>query len=339
MGRELDQVVVTLVSQGQCLTSNSSGSAPPRETSQETAPAQVIQHHRVVVRLLHGLKHLIRFFVKVLYLFPLLLLAKLVLLLLDHRAGDMITVAFVGLVVLFFSVLALLMLLYAVAGPPSRRTPVPRLRLPEAYDLGAALERAGYQPLEDTAPHLLAERCEPEAEEGEPIRVRGRVVGNTDQGEGDVVLRDCWLGLDGQVARVLVGSNFAVVRAGHPPVVVALDRAIHLVLVGPFRDTGGAAFAHLPAQDRWLKARAGGLTTEAVDSGGQQCTLHVGDVVELVAGRYSPIRSMDDYTASGQRLALGSGARDPKNPYRGDTPTRGLEVGSDEGAPMIICKR
>ena len=318
----------------------SNGLAPPREVSLDTPPPQVIQKGKGAARLLRGLKRVIRLFVKVLYLFPLLLVAKLVLFLMGNWVGDLITVAFVVLVVLFFSLFSLFFLLYAIAGPPSRRILLPRLRLPEEGDLDGAASLAGYKTPEMTTTHALAEHCEPDAEEWESIRVRGRVVGTTDQTPGDVVLRDCWLEQDGRVARMMAGNSFAVIREGFPPVVVGLEGAIHLVVAGPYEvaGVGELDLKHLAKYEQWLQGRSSNELSVPNLAGGQCCTLTVGQEVELVGGHYGPIPNLDDFRVGGRRLGVEE-RRSDSIPYRGDRLTRGLRLCSNQGAPLIICKR
>ena len=318
----------------------SGGAAPPAEASLDTPPPQVARRGKLATRSLRTLKRVLKVLVKVLYLFPLLLVAKLVLYLMGHWMGDLITVAFVVLVVLFFTLFALLFVLYPLAGPPSRRIPIPRLRLPRADDLADALAQAGYLEPEMTTTHELAEHTEPDADVQEPVRVRGRVVGGEDQQVGDLVLRDCWLERDDQVARLLACGSFAVLCDGYPPVVVDTQGAIHLVVVDRFQEAGVGEFEvkHLARYDKWLQDRSSEKMSVLDVAGGQNGALAVGDEVELVAGEYSPIPDVDELRVGGRRLDLarkeGGGG-----PYRGETQTRALMVRSTEGAPLILCKR
>lgn len=336
----LDHLELTLVDVDRRVSLARAGEAPPRERSTETPPPQIVLRHRGVARVLQGLKVVIRLMVKVIYLFPVLLVAKLVLLLMDHPAGDMITLAFVALVVVFFSLFALLFLLYPFVGPPSKRKPVPRLRLHEAGDLDDAAERAGYDRVAPTTSHLLAELCEPDAVEREPVLLRGRVMPTARQEDGDAVLRDCWLQKDDTVMRLLAGGSFTVCAEGAPPVVVSLEGCLHLVLAGEFNTTGlGQLDAYeLGKQEAWLRDRADGMSVVDLAASGRCCTLRVGDEVELLGGRYSPIPSIEDHTARGRRLSPRDQDNRPEgSPYRGDGGARGLELRSDEGAPLVIA--
>ncbi len=336
----LDHLELTLVDQDRRVTLARAGAAPAREGSIDTPPPQITERHRGAALLLQGIKAVIRVMVKVLYLFPVLLVAKLVLLLMDNPAGDMITVAFVGLVVVFFLVFALLFLVYPLAGPPSRRKPVPRLALFEAGDLDGAAQRAGYDRVASTSPHRLAELCEPDAVEQEPVRLAGRVVPTAQQDAGDAVLRDCWLMKGDVVMRMMAGGSFTVCAEGAPPVVVSLEGAVHLVLAGTFSTSGLGQLdtLDLGQHEAWLRKQAE-MSVVDLAASARCCSLRVGDEVELLGGRYSPIARINDHSTRGRRLAPLQRDRAEGSPYRGDGTTPGLELRSDEGAPLVVVVR
>ena len=334
----IDHLGLTLVSSDRCEGITGDGVRPPLGQTLDTPPLQVRWRGKRITRVYLRLRWLVRVLVKVVYLFPLLLVAKLVLFLLNSWYGDLITVGFVGLLVLFFSLFAGLFLLYPMVGPPSRRKRNPVLELPGPGDLEQAATLAGYQLMEPTRARQLEGHCEPGAEQWESLRISGRIAGRAGLQHGQVVLRDCWVQHREQVVRLLVGSSFAVVRQGYAPVVVDLQQATQLVLAGRF-EPGDATPQGLDAgalepHQKWLEQHAPGLELSKLQ--GTRCCLTVGDEVELIGARYRPVPSMEQLLVRGRSLALDQAGG---SPYRGDRLQRGLRMGSDQGHPLVICKR
>ncbi len=157
----------------------------------------------------------LRLLVRALYLFPILVLVKVVLHVVHPTPEeDYITVAFVVLVVVLFGVLALVMFFFALLGPRSSREKRVRLvfRPPTPRDADGIRTRA--------------------LPRGGSVRVLGRVNAGLD-GEA-TVLEDSWGDDAGSVVRFFEGSSFVVAPDDGTPVVVELHACP--VLVASYRN-------------------------------------------------------------------------------------------------------
>jgi hypothetical protein len=171
----------------------------PRLGERVGAASRMLASHKLVVR---GL-------VKLLYLFPLLLIIKLCFWIGNDPRGDYLTLAFVGLVLLFFLALAVYLVLFLFAGPPSTRR------------RGWRLDRAAPDPAKRLPPldgAALRGLLEATAGAG-PLRAAGRVRVFNASGEGPL-LSDLWGESAGQALRVTSSRPFLVEDVGQPPLVV-----------------------------------------------------------------------------------------------------------------------
>ena len=310
----------------------------PLKTQRSKPPTlQVRQVRSGLHRVFVGLKRLIRPFVRALYLFPLLLIAKVVLWVMEHPAGDYITVGFVGLLLVFFSLLAVLALLYPLVGPASRRKTAPALAL---NDLDAARAEAalGAEGLELTTAARLESLLRSPGEVQAAVRVRGRVRAASRAGsQGDPLLLDGWVEGEAVVARLFCGSALALEAGeGAPPVL--LDLQAPPLLVG--RYAGGAPSLSLPDEQReelaaWLHKRSDGAVELArlLDSG-SWLQLVAGQEIELIAARAEVIPDLGAASVAGRRLLL----EQPEGgaPYRRDDARRGLLLTCMSGAPVVL---
>lgn len=316
------------------LERGSVGGRAPEEQTAAPARLHIGERHPARTRIFLGLKGVLRPLVVVLYLFPLLLVAKIVLWALGILQGDLITVLFVGLVVLVFFLLALLVLLYPFVGPPSTRSPR------QVLDLGEGALRRGLRALGvDAVPLLPPERLNALCEGGplpEPVRVRGRLTACHGHG-AQTLLRDAWLQRAGQTARLVVGRTFALLAPGQPPVVVDLRGGPWLAARHNPRER-----LELEPETRhwigsWLVERAGGELSLDDLLEGPGYTLEAGVEVELVAPRCEVVRDIDDLVVAGRRVELPAEADSRAgSPYRQDRTRPGLLVTSTAAAPAII---
>ncbi len=144
---------------------------------------------------------LLRVLVRLLYLFPILILVKIVLFAMHKPASDGITLAFVGLVVALFGMFAFVMLLIAILGPRSTR--------------GATGELVFRAPRDSEADNIIARVVS-----RTPIRVVGRVDAGLDPGA--TVLEESWSEKDGKMVRSVEASSFVVFPDEGAPVVVEI---------------------------------------------------------------------------------------------------------------------
>ncbi len=143
----------------------------------------------------------LRVLVRALYLFPLLVVVKIVLYAMHVAWGDYITVGFVGLVVALFGMFVVVMLLMAIAGPRPKSTTTTLVFFP---------------PKPADAERIIAEVVPSPA-----LRMTGRVDAGLD--EGAVVLEEHWGDNGGTIVRFFEGSSFVVFPDGASPVVVELE--------------------------------------------------------------------------------------------------------------------
>jgi hypothetical protein len=172
----------------------------------------------------------LRVVVRAFYLFPVLVVAKIVLFAMHARVGDYITVAFVVLVVTLFGLLAVVMLLVAITGSRSQRP-------------GGTL--VFHAPSKSDAQRMVKGRS-----------VAVRVMGRVDAGlePGATVLEEQWGENGGKLVRFFEGRSFVVVPDEGAPVVVDLD-ACPLVLARYDRTTTALAVPGIGSVKplaRWL---------------------------------------------------------------------------------------
>lgn len=218
--------------------------------------------------LLEGVKKLMRVFSRAIYVFPALALVKLVW---RGEGSDAITLVFVGIVVVFFALLATFLLLFPLVGPRSARRVqrrfVPATTLPEATRRLALSEPvAGLPTALDGA-----------VEGSPPLRLRGTLERLDRRGatRGRDLLRDTWTPL---AARTFECASFAVL-VGDVPVVVQLEVAP--ACVGQYVER---------------------------DDGSRTLAFHDGDQVELVATSYRALEDIEDVEIRGQRWTAPAGA-------------------------------
>ena len=260
-----------------------------------------LSHIRLVgsalMRAHHLTTRLMRLLARGIYLFPILLVAKIVLFAIHSWYGDLITVAFVVLVVAFFATLAAALLLHLMVGPRSQRAARSSVRLDLPHD----------------ADHQRILRALPTT-----ARHRGRIQAGLAPGQPVIVER--WLEHAGTVFRLLEGRCFAVVAEDEPPVVV--DLAACPLLLAPYADSPSE-----PPPGAMVLARAIGNPGEG---SARWCELRQGDMVEILAAVEQPIDRLDD-----DRVAEVLAATAEGGPYRaGRTP--GVLVRSTLDAPVII---
>jgi hypothetical protein len=155
----------------------------------------------------------LRVVVRAFYLFPVLVVAKIVLFAMLAPVGDYVTVAFVVLVVTLFGLLAAVMLLVAITGSRSQRA-------------GGTL--VFHAPRKSDALSIVKGNA--------AVRVIGRVDAGLEPGA--TVLQEQWGDNEGKVVRFFEGRSFVVVPDEGAPVVVDLDACP--VVLAPYEHTATA---------------------------------------------------------------------------------------------------
>ncbi len=218
------------------------------------------------VRALEILKPLLRVAATGLYLSPLFIVPKAVLFFLDMPEGDWLVVGFVGLVLLFFSLLALTALMFVVAGPRSKRQIL--LSFTGGDDLMKALAQRGL---------------------GAPgaTRVQGRITGGASQ-SGAAVVRELWLAREDRALRLTTSRPFAL---RHDERHVLVDPVGAPWLVGP-ATPDGASTALTPSRrrivERWISDQTQGrLGLDAASDAVLE--IHDGAMVTVVAPAASAV--------------------------------------------------
>jgi len=296
------------------------------------------QRSRGLLLIFRGLKRLMRLLVKAIYLFPALLVAKVILWTLDIQAGDLITLVFVILVVLFFGLLALLGLLFPLVGPRSKRKSNLKFDL-EGADLDRGLAWMKLRRLKPTPAARLRALCSTRApKKQKPIRLRGRLhLCTRDTLPDGLLLSESWVEQDQHIARLMAGRLFVLMEPDQPPVVIVAE--IGCWLVGR-RNHGPVSF-ELGEQARhrvqnWLQRKSGDLIPLEAFSEGQGLALLPGDEVEVIASRYEAVPDMDTLVLHGHKVILPEPDSAADSPYRSMSVQPGLLLRGHPSAPLII---
>jgi hypothetical protein len=274
-------------------------------------------------------KRLLRPLVRLLYLAPALVVLKMVLHVAKVPAGDWITVCFVGLAVLFFLLLAMLVLFHLLVGRRSKRPVAPRLRRPDIDALLARPDLTGKPTAREVLNQMIG------TNHAGPLRLRGRARGTG--AAGGPLVTDSWLTTKQQAARLTASRVFRLDLGGAAETTVVVDPG-EVILVGP---TGERPFPldlddglH-EELDSWIATESGGaLSVARLARDGASAFVEEGAEVELFAGTAEVVENVDELAVAGRRLELGDGPGSG-SAYRGET-RRGLLLAGTPEAPLII---
>jgi hypothetical protein len=279
--------------------------ALPASHVRTTTRGAALRIHALVTRLL-------RASARALYLFPVLVVVKIVLFFQDNPWSDYITVGFVVLVALFFAFFALTVLSYAIVGPRSKRAALTRLVFapPPANDLEGVVASLASREAVSTA-----------------TRARGRVEAGLAPGEP--VLVEEWSRGE-QLARFVEGRSFAILPDDAASMPCIVEIAAAPVFVARYsddeadeRDDPNAAALTVAGSLR----RQRGTPEPAPRS---RCVLRQGQRVAIAAARSEPASRVEDRRLLD--LIAHDGAADP---YRG-AETPGIVVRSTVEEPIVI---
>lgn len=200
-----------------------------------------------MVRVYETSARVLRVMSRAIWLFPAMLVPKIILWAMGNPIGDLITVMFVLLVCTFFAVFALTVLFFAIVGSKQQRM--------------ARSHLAFAEPRAADAPRLLGPA---------PVRFSGRIDAGIE--EGAPVIVEQWSQGE-RLVRHVECRSFALVADGKPACVVEVAAAP--ILMARYRDE--------PAESAALEvaSRLEGRTHER--GGVARCVLRQGDVVEVLA--------------------------------------------------------
>lgn len=252
-------------------------------------------------RVYETVRALVRLLVRALYLSPLLLVPKVVLYAMDSWYSDVITLAFVLLVVALFAMVSLLVLLHLLVGPRSARR---------------TKSRIAFAPPRD--PHMLPE----------PAGWTGCIDAGAGALPGEMVLFERWDEEPGKLTRTLWTKRFAVVSRDQPPVIVDIEAAPQVF--GPYRPDPGEAPP--PAIAKALRA----LGLGSFEQGAPSFTLRHGDMVELSARDTASVPDVDEVPLGNRKLRL---APNEGGPYRGGESVPGTLAKSTLANPIVLIHR
>lgn len=276
------------------------------------------------------------------WLFPLLLIPKIVFWVLDNRLGDWITVAFVALAVLLFALLSLLVLMHAFVGPRSRRRRALALdeAPPSVDDAAAWLKRAVPPPT--TAAELRQRLANPQ---DAPLRLRGRLGRARGTLEGAVLFRDSFRATL-PLARLTRARGFVLWPEGEqgdedamlPPLLVELpEPPIVLARYGAAPDHHDPALGErfVSDYDGWIPAlERHGRPLDQLFAG-PTCVLCDGQEVELIAFGVEPLEDLAEARLAGRPLETDRD-RSSAGPYRAAARQRSLRLVCTARTPLIL---
>jgi hypothetical protein len=273
-------------------------------------------------------KRLVRLLGWLICLFPILLIPKLALLFVRDKVGtvlvgDLITIAWVGLLLLFFATISVYLLLFAFVGPRSRRGKGWSVAPPgdiaferamaEVVGDGAA-RRDPSRPSASELHQLVDSLLKGDKPAPHPLLLSGQV--RRFGGSSAELLEDTWYDFPSGVLRELRGLPFILAGDEQPPIVVA-----------PGAVTVLASYAHEGPPPRTSPP------WEERPRSTHRFVLAEGRRVEIVGGGIQAVATLDGLVLNGVAY------RDDTQgeaPYRGGALRPALLVSSTPELPLLI---
>ena len=281
------------------------------------------------------LGRMLKWLARSLYLSPLFIVAKVGIDRIDRTQGDLVTVAFVCMVVAFFSALNLYVLwsiLYWVV----RHRSDGQVKPPFTEDGGDTWGSFSGQ----TPPATVPPRNGRMPRIHTMVRIRGTIVPldrpsaatpSGDRRRG--LLVDHWAARERLAFRVVEARDFAVVADGLVPVVVRFDGAPIVVA----RPSARATSQHLAAIDaetrKILDAQRDDLAN-LEESDGWCVTLREGDLIEVWGQVQQILARSDRFELAGSQRSLTLVSPDAGSPYRSHGTVPALVLGARGGIPL-----
>ncbi len=257
--------------------------------------------------------------VRAIFLSPLLILLRAALARTNPWASDVVTVAFVVLVVAFFSMICIYVFLLIAGFILSNRRPM--VEPPEAKAERGGISLGGLK-LPAAAIPLADQR----------ITVRGRVasLGDILPPGKNLILRDLWLTEASPPQRHIEAVDFAVVAEGQQPAVVRLESAPILA---------AKPEGHLPSE--LLAHWKGGEALQDVQQQSPNVetrllTLRAGQEVELTGVPAGEIVDLASFELGGRIKTLIPDDQRPSAPYRSDAARPATRIIATQVSPVWI---
>lgn len=273
-----------------------------------------------------------RLTVLALYLFPLLVLAKIVFWAMHDARGEWLTIGFVAVVLLVGAGLSLVLLTYPFGGPRSKKGTVRQFRWPSH-------DSAAQHPLGQTKIGNIPLRAGRELETAlpsaqqqlpQPIRLRGIARAYADRDSGGALVTDAWE-VDAKVcSRFFSGCALVIEGPEQPPVVVAFDAAPWIVANYSSRRPSQSPPSSLAVDISSPLAEATRSFAIAME-GARTFEIRDGDEIEIVAPVGATVADINAIRIDGQPYHRAQGA----GPYRGHT-TAALLLEVTGSAPLLL---
>jgi len=269
-------------------------------------------------RVLGGLGVTLKQSARLIYVSPLLIIAKIALQSVNRVTSDLVTVAFVLLVVAFFALLNAYLLLAALVFFARRGGH--RAVRPATLGARELLRKLPWPQAEAARDWSVIPAREGEGP-GTVMSVVGTVASITDMAGNPTLVREQWIAGRGKALRLVEVCDFAVVPTDGPPVVLHCRAAPVLVLAGGRKRRAADVLADLPDAVVALVENERGLPEG--HGQGIEATLSEGDQVTLIGVLSTVIPDVEQFEVDGRMRSLTEGAPSAL-PYRSRAGRRGL---------------
>lgn len=285
---------------------------------------------RLVREIRSGIRLVLKQFVKLLYLSPLLIALKLILSQSNDFYGDLVTVGFVMIVVVFFVVLNLYLLWSVVCHAAARRgvKVVPPFARPHGDLRSLAAEtysRAG-------------SNREATVEPEEIVVLEGTVHPLDDTlPRGGQLVRDLWA-LEGSDPWRLTEAVDFVLETDDGEVVVCRLESAPFLIGRPTRLNVVKALGRLSKESTEVFQMGPELAERHKRNLGGWLQIERGDRVELAGAQTSYITNVEQFELDGRMCGFDRASKGGQAPYRGSTANPGTLVTSSTDNPLFLKK-
>ena len=271
-----------------------------------------------------GIRVVLKWLVRGLYLSPILIAVRFVLDAANPSSGDMLVVAFVLLVVSFFLIINLYIIWSVVVHFRSKGKLHVQLPFGEAGE-----DRTG----------LFAKELGEDGAMNRAVKLRG-VVKRVDEllPDSGLVIRDLWAAESAAPWRLVEATDFAVVANDERPMIVQLGSA-PIVVASPRKETVGWAIHQLSPGVGSIFDMGPATEGERASEPVQWLTVAEGDTVEVIGFEHGTIDDVEHFMLDGRSCAVLLGEEQTHGPYRGAaTGKPGTLVISSPETPVWIRK-
>ncbi len=276
---------------------------------------------RVLREIKSGIRIVIKWVTRALYISPLLIVIKLILGLFDQTLGDMMVVFFVLLVVCFFTLLNLYILWSVIVHVGSKGGPL--VTLPFTSTGGDRRE-------------IFTRASELKVPGRDLVTLRGVVTPIDDFPIGsELVLRDLWATEGDAPWRLSEVMDFAVVAKGERPVIIRFNTA-PIVIATPRKVTTCTGVDQMSAAANTVFDMAPALKGDRLSESALWLELSAGDEVEVMGYLHEEIPNVQRFELGGRLCSLESNRQQGHAPYRGVAGESGSMVLARPETPVWI---